>query len=360
MKNNWLLSALIWLLSPFLALHLGGWEAAVCAQNIDAEFEVIDLGDIGFEHPATAKFNLKNRGTEFFLKDVKPFCGCTEVKFPQKSIKKGENFVVEVTYDARLLGHFQKDVALMSEQFEQPFYLTVKGNVIVGQPEPELPGSAIAMGKLKVATNNVVFNDAHLGDVIQVKIPFTNTYSEPVSPIVTHVPSYMTAQITPNAVLPGKQGMITLELNANMLPNYGLTETKLYLANEPGEEVSKDREIAVSAVLLPTLMLSESQRLNAPKIAISPAELLLQGSALKGEVTIANVGKSPLHITTLQSTALGLTITLSATTINPGSTATLRVKGVKKQLKGIAKEPQIILISDDPACQKSIINVKTK
>ena len=328
------------------------------AQNIDAEFEVIDLGDIIFEQPTTANFNLKNRGSEFFLNNVRPFCGCTQASFTQKSIKKGENFVVSVTYDARQLGHVQKDVALISEQFEQPFYLTIKGNVVVQQPEPKLPDNAVVIGRLRVATNRIEFSDAHQGDVLQAKILFTNIHKEPVNPIVTHLPSYLTAQITPNVIQPNKQGVITLELKASLLPSYGMTRSTVFLADNPGDEVSKGHDISVSVVKLPTLMLSESQRMNAPKIQLSSNEITLVGSALKGEVTISNKGRLPLHITTLQPTLPGLNITLGDTTIEPNSSVVMKVKGVKKQLKNAVGEPQILLISDDPQQQKSIINVK--
>lgn len=327
------------------------------AQSIDAEFEVIDMGDIAFQQPATAVFNMKNRGSEFFLQDVKPFCGCTDVSFQKKEIKKGEAFSIAVTYDAKMLGHFQKDVALISEQFDAPYYLTIKGNVVARAPQKTLAEDAIMIGKLQVERREVEFPDAHHSDVFKEHITFINTSKDPVNPQVIHVPQYMKAMITPNVVMPGAQGDITLTLYANMLPRYGLTQTTVYLTENPGENLSKEKEIFVSAVKLPSLNISESQRLKMPKINLSANEINLNPT-LKGEITIENKGKTPLQISSLQSTLNGLNITLPSTTISAGSSVVMKVKGTKKQLKDAPKDPVIILITNDPSNQKVVIKLK--
>ena len=191
----------------------------VMAQSIEPEFDVIDLGDILFEQPATATFKLKNRGSVFFLNEVKAFCGCTKVTYPRKTISKGENFSITVTYDAKTLGHFQKDIALISREFESPFYLTLKGRVIA-QPQPLFGGKGCMIGKLHLSSNTIEFPDGYAGDVLQQQITFINKDNQPVNPLVIHVPSYMTAMVSPNVVGPNKQGTITFTLNCHNLPRY--------------------------------------------------------------------------------------------------------------------------------------------
>jgi len=341
------------------------FSAATQAQNIDAEFDVIDMGDITFQQPATATFKMKNRGSSFYLNDVKPFCGCTQVQFPKKNIGKGENFTISVTYDAELLGHFQKDVALISDQSEAPYYLTIKGNVVAHQTANSMAnaaannGASIMMGKLLVSQDNVEFADTYQGNRLQERITITNLDSQPVNPQVIHVPQYMTAQITPNVIQPGKQGVITFTLNANMLPRYGLTQTSVYLAQFPGDEIAKEKEILVTAIKLPSIQLSESQRSRVPVLSLSSNEIDM-GNQLKGDIVLGNKGKSPLEISTIQSFTPGLNITLNKTTINPGETTILRVKGVKKNLKEVKQQPRILIITNDPNNRKVVLDVKYK
>lgn len=336
------------------------FSAATQAQNIDAEFDVIDMGDITFQQPAQATFKMKNRGSEFYLKEVKPFCGCTQVTYPKKNIAKGENFTITVTYDAELLGHFQKDVAMLSDQFEGPYYLTVKGNVVaspVANGVDGANGSAVMMGKIQLSRDNVEFADTYQGDRIQEKITITNCDNQPINPQIIHIPQYMTAQITPNVIQPGKQGIITFTLDANMLPRYGLTQSSVYLASFPGDKIAKEKEILVTAIKLPSLQLSETQRSRVPVLSLSAADIDM-GKSLKGDIVLGNKGKSPLVISTIQSFTPGLMITLNKTTINPGETTILRVKGTRKALKDLKQQPRILIITNDPNNQKLILDVK--
>lgn len=339
------------------------FSSSLAAQNIDAEFDVIDMGDITFQQPSQATFKMKNRGSEFYLKDVKPFCGCTQVNFPKKNIAKGENFSITVTYDAEMLGHFQKDVALMSDQFEAPYYLTIKGNVVAYPTGAEAAeangGAAVTMGKMLVSRDNIEFADTYQGNMIQEKVTITNLDKQPINPQVIHVPQYMSAQITPSVIQPGKQGVITFTLNANMLPRYGLTQTSVYLAQFPGDVIAKDKEIMVTAIKLPTLQLSESQRSKVPVLTLSDDAIDL-GNSLKGDIVLANKGKSPLVISTIQSFCPGLNITLNKMTLNPSESTILRVKGTRKNLKDLKQQPRILLITNDPNSQKVILDVKYK
>lgn len=360
MKKNKFLNTLI-LNSAFCILS----PLSLSAQSLDAEFETIDMGDISFQHPVAATFKMKNRGSEFFLKDVKPFCGCTKVDFPKKNIAKGENFSITVTYDAEMLGTFQKDVALMSDQFESPFYLTIKGKVVpqaVGETLSAIGGengASIPMGKMLVSRDNIEFADSYQGNRIQEKITITNVDKQPIEPNVIHVPQYMTAQVTPSIIQPGKQGVITFTLNANMLPSYGLTQTSVYIAQFPGDVIAKEKEIMISAIKLPTLQLSESQRNRMPVLTLSD-EVIDMGNSLKGDIVLANKGKSVLDITKIQAFTPGLTITLNKSVLNPGESTILRVKGTRKSLKEIKQEPRILIITNDPNNRKVILPVKYK
>ena len=93
--------------------------------------------------------------------------------------------------------------------------------------------------------------------------------------------------------------MITVSLNSKRLKDMGLTQTSVYLGSFPGDRVSREKELGVSAVLLPKFdNLTASQLANAPRLYLSTSELNLGAfngkKKLKGEIIIRNDGKTVL------------------------------------------------------------------
>ena len=82
--------------------------SGVSAQRISAKHEVIDCGNVLYENPVTAKFELRNKGNDLVIDTVRTSCDCVVANYPKGVISKGDNFIVEVTFDARQLGHLQQ------------------------------------------------------------------------------------------------------------------------------------------------------------------------------------------------------------------------------------------------------------
>ena len=114
---------------PFCLFALMPYGAK--AQQLSVKNQVIDCGNVIYEQPVTAKFEMQNRSSNpITIKDVKTSCGCTTVEYPKGQIAPGESFVVNATYDSRQMGHFFKDIALYSDATQQPFYLQIRGVVV--------------------------------------------------------------------------------------------------------------------------------------------------------------------------------------------------------------------------------------
>lgn len=127
---------------------------------------------------------------------------------------------------------------------------------------------------MMVDKNDVEFDDVNRGDYPVQLIHIKNNTGETISPVVMHLPAYLTASVSPTNIAPGKTGVATLKLNSKKLRDFGLTQTSVFLAKKPGEKVSIDKEISVSAVLLPDFdNMSETQLANAPSIKLSATEL---------------------------------------------------------------------------------------
>lgn len=336
----------------------------MAAQRISAKHEVIDSGSVLYERPVTAKFELRNKGNELIIDTVRTSCGCATASYPRTSIMKGDNFTVEVTYDARQLGHFEKEVAIFSNASDKPFYLKMKG-VVVDKLVDFTGKYDYTIGSVRTDNNNIEFDDVNIGDMPVQKIHIINSSSESVSPVVMHLPSFLTASVSPTTIAPGHTGVATITLNSYRLRDYGLTQTSVYLGMYPGDKVSADKEISVSAVLLPSFRnMSETQRLNAPVIKLSSETLDLGTFGDKddksGTIIIENHGKSRLDIRSMQMFTTGLKVRLNKSKLDPGESAKLKITAYKKQLKSARSRPRVLMITNDPAKPKVVIHVKVK
>jgi len=334
------------------------------AQRISAKQTVIDCGNVLYEQPVKARFELLNKGSDLVINDVRTSCGCAVASYPKGTIAKGDNFVVEVEYDALQLGHFEKEAAIFSNASDKPYYLKMRG-VVVEQLTDFTGKYDFTIGTVRTDKNDIEFDDVNKGERPEQKIHFINNGSENVTPVVMHLPSYLTANVSPTTVAPGHKGTITLTLNSSKLRDYGLTQSSVYLGMYPGDKVSADKELTVSAVLLPAFRnMSETQKANAPVIKLS-AETLELGSfdekdEKSGTITIENQGRSTLNISSMQMFTMGLKVRLSKSKLRPGETAKLKITAYKKHLKNARSKPRVLMITNDPDKSKIVIHVNVK
>lgn len=347
-----------------LAFVLAAVSLDMSAQRISAKQEVIDCGSVLYETPVTAKFELRNKGSELVIDTVRTSCDCVVAKYPEGTIAKGDNFTVEVTFDSRQLGHFYKEAAIYSNASDKPFYLTMKG-VVVDHLADYSGVYDYTLGSVRTDKNNIEFDDVNLGETPVEKIHIVNSGSESVTPVVMHLPNYLTASVSPTTIAPGHTGVATITLNSAKLRSYGLTQSSVYLGMFPGDKVSDDKEISVSAVLLPEFRnMSETQRRNAPVMKMS-AETLELGSfddkdEKSGTIMIENQGRSRLVISSMQMFTTGLKVRLNKSRLAPGESAKLKITAYKKQLKNARSRPRVLMITNDPNKSKVVIHVNVK
>lgn len=347
-----------------IATMLAIAATGVTAQEISAVHQVLDCGGVKFEHPVTVNFQLRNKGQQLRISDVRPDCGCTTVSFPRKPIGDGEGFVITATYDARQLGHFNKQFAVYSNASEKPYFLTVKG-VVTAEDISYKGEYAEKLGNVRADVNQVEFDDVNRGKMPVKRINIMNAASEAVSPVVMHLPDYLMANVSPTTIPAGKQGVVELTLNSNKLHDFGLTQTTVFLGMRPGDKVSSDKGIDVSVVLLPAFNeLTEEQMRNAPSLRMESTTLDLGKFGRKkkksGSVTLENTGKSVLDISSLQMFTAGLSVKLSDSKIKPGDKATLKITAEAKAIKKLRAEPRVLMITNDPKNAKVVVNVKVE
>lgn len=341
---------------------LAALSAELRAQDIVAANDVVDCGQVEYNVPVTAEFELINNGKKRLrISEVQTSCGCMVADYPQQAIQSGEKFLVRVTFDSRQMGHFDKFADVCTEGSDTPLMLRMKG-VVVREVKDYSGDYPYQIGALLADKNTLEFNDVDSGESPQLKIHIRNTGGETVEPVVMHLPDYLEADVSPSKIKSGRAGVVTITLDSKKLDNLGLTETKVFLGSKPGEKVDADKEINVSAVLLPTFQdMTDAELAMAPTIEVSEKELNL-GAAdgkkkLKGTIMIKNTGKSELRISNLQMFSSALSLSLNKPVLDPGEEAKLKVTANVERMKTSHSAPRVLMITNDPKNPKVEINV---
>lgn len=349
----------IWMLSALLALPAS-------AQKITTQHEVVDCGQVVFNKPVTAEFMLKNDGLKpLVINNVLKSCGCTEVDYPKTGIAAGESFVIKAVYDAKQMGTFTKQVCLYTNADEEPFILSMRGKVVGSVVD--FAGSYDEMlGVIKSDAQEVEFDDVNRGDRPVQRIHIFNPTDELLEPVVMHLPPYLHAFVSPSKVAPRHSAEISFVLDSKKLRDLGLNQTSVYLGEGPGDKIAPEKEIVVSAVLLPGFEnMTPAKKVLAPKIEMSATDLNLGSfngkKKLKGEILITNKGKSELDIRSMQMFTMGLQVNLKKSKIQPGKTVKMKVTAVAADLKkSRVRHPRILMITNDPEHAKVVVKINVQ
>ena len=333
-------------------------SAQVRFDNVRHEF-----GTLLWHAPGKATFKIFNDSKEpLTIKDVHPDCGCTLVDWTKKPIQPGEYGFISATFDAELLGHFEKQVAVYTNLKEKPFYLTLSGSVAqtLNSGKTDLP---YHVGDLYLETDNVEFDDVYRGDNPVKEVRVYNSGRQSITPQLMHLPKYLKVVSEPEVIRPGRSGRLYLTLNSELLRNYGLTQTSVYVSRFAGDRVSRDNELNISATLLPEQEYTDEQLSTAPSAVIDSTTIHFNfnGSTKrqKREVKLTNAGQSPLVVTALQVYNPGLSVSIGKRTLKPGQSDKLKIS-TSPTNQGFKGRRRVLLITNDPVNPKIIIDIIIK
>ena len=332
------------------------------AQKLSVAKATVDVGITGYQQPVTAVFDFHVKGSKKLkIERVAPDCNCTVVDYPKGEV--GDKFQIRMTYDARQLGHFNKQAAVISNGSKQPIYIIMKG--VVKADYVDVSGSyPVQIGSLRLDRSDLEFDDVNRGDHREQQLQIYNDGTTPCRPNLMHLPPYLTAVMLPEVLAPGRTGTMTVTLNSSLLHDYGLTQSAVYLAENPGDTVSADHEIGVSAVLLPSFLgMTAAQKQYAPKMELSKTtvDINFNGKTKKKDaIDIINKGRTDLDISSLQLFTGGLKVSLSKSKLKPGEKATLQITAIRDDLKKVRTRPRILMITNDPDKPKVTITINAK
>tara|TARA_B100001094_G_scaffold107111_1_gene103145 strand:- start:4326 stop:4724 length:399 start_codon:yes stop_codon:yes gene_type:complete len=99
---------------------------------------IIDFGTIENGVDGKRTFEFKNIGNApLVFSRIFSSCGCTIPKKPEKPIQPGESGIIEVEYDTKRTGLFQKAITVNSNAKTPNIILRIKGEVLPESEEDE-------------------------------------------------------------------------------------------------------------------------------------------------------------------------------------------------------------------------------
>ena len=321
-----------------------------------------DFGAVLWKNPVTATFKITNGGDKpLVISHVSTSCGCTDANWTQAPIAPGMSGEISTTYDAKTLGSFHQSIGIYCNAEPRPVYLSIKGKV-TADPKNVLV-LPYQIGAIKLDKDFIEFEDANKGDKPSVEILVANTSDTLYKPVLMHLPPFLSAEAVPEKLGEGEYGKIIVTLDTEQLPKLGLTQSTVYLSRFLGDKVGEENAIPVSAVLLPDFsQLTEQQRMNLPSVSLSETEIdlgALAGNEKKSKnIVIRNNGKSNLEISDLQVFNAALGVHLKKRVLKPGASTKLKITAYGQQLGKLKRDPKVMMITNDPASPKIVIDVK--
>lgn len=350
-------------MKKYVIMSVLGWAMSLSmnAQRMVFEQSTVNAGSTLWKKPVTAVFKFTNRDRNpLIIRDVDAGCGCLTPTWTEAPVLRGASGEIKVTYDAQLLGHFDRYIDVYTNAGEKPVRIRMKAVVTNGDKKTLEDLYPYSIDDIMLSTNNVEFPDVNSGDSAKVELEIMNSSNEVYTPSLMHLPPYITASYQPEMIARGRRGKIELTLHSEKLQDLGLNQTSIYLARFAGDKVGTNNEIAVSAVLLPDLHFAESFA-KKPDFQISTTNLnigkLGKKTKLSGQVRLSNKGTGVLKLNKIQAFNQAITVALNKTELQPGEDLVMKVT-VDARFLGMSKaQPRVLIITNDPKHSKEVVNV---
>lgn len=341
------------------------WSAVALAgkaqPKITFDREQQDLGYVLWRNPVTVTYAFTNTGDKpLVISNVTTSCGCTKATWTEEPIPAGGKGTVMAVFDAEAIGRFYKEVGVYCNASPMPLYLEFNGEV-TADPKNFTFTHPIAFGAIRLDKEEIEFNDVNRGDKPVFEILVANTSNKPYTPVLMHLPPYLSVKSTPEVIGRNKSGKIEVTLDTEKLPALGITRASVYLSRFLGDKVGSENEIPVSVVLLSDFSsMSEYEKQNPPVISLSTQKLeYLKPTQKKSQtVVITNTGKTDLVIKDMQVFSMALSVNLKKRVLKPGESTKMKVTVLAKNLSRVRGTQRILMITNDPQHPKITVRVK--
>lgn len=228
-------------------------------------------------------------------------CGCTQPEYSKEAFAPGDTAEIKITYiPAGRPGRFEKIITVVTTdaKFEK-HRLTIKG-LVIGSEKTVSAHYPYDAGQLRMKRSMVIFDFVTKGKSKSEFLDVYNVSKDTIYPTWENVPDYVTVSAASKAVAPGDYSSFVLNFNTMRCDEYGLVKDVVTLFPN-GKNGSDPVKIELFATVVEDFSnMTETQRMKAPVISVSPERLNLSASAgmmgYSGKVTVTNTGQNELII----------------------------------------------------------------
>jgi Protein of unknown function (DUF1573) len=115
------------------------------ADNVKFATETIDFGKIKQGVPQKGTFTVTNIGKEpLIIEQANPTCGCTISDYTKEPIAPGKSGVINATYNAAAMGHFEKHLTVKFAGIDEIKSITFTGDVLAADEYDKTKAAAPA------------------------------------------------------------------------------------------------------------------------------------------------------------------------------------------------------------------------
>ena len=356
--------------------------ASALAQGRNFVFTVNEgnhkFGNVLWKKPVTTTFVITNKSTSpFKITDLEADCNCTAISISNREVSVGGNAKIEVTYDAKMLGTFSKNIRLKTNLNDKTYYLRISGRVVADMKKVDKIGKNVneddnyaqknvytyRIGDLQLSTDNVDFGNVYQGETATAMLHIFNGGKDSYKPVVMRVPSYLSVSCEPEEIRRGETGTLTFAFNANEFTDYGIKRDKVFLSLYDGDLMDDDNEIAFTATILPLINSINSDLASMPKAKIDTNVDFGQFKNKKKitkTIELKNIGNSDLVLSYVEPYNSGIAdVEVNNATLKPNQKTKIRITITPDIFVDKGKH-DILLLSNDPERQKIVIHINVK
>ena len=282
--------------------------------SISWDCMVYDFGDVSVDDgPLTCTFTLTNKGEQpVAIYEVVSSCGCTGVNFSRESVQPGGSTTISATYkNEDGPGAFDKTLTVYISGVKRPVILRLRGIVHEKKKSLSQLYGAERLGDLGLKTMAYKLPTLKQGLQVSENATVANLGKKPLKVDFQDVSPQLKVKVEPNPVPAETSAKITFTVTADR----DLFGKNTYTATPVVNGKKAGKAIEVSAFTQENFaLLTAEERDNAamPMFNTSTWDfgVVKKGTEVKGEFTLENKGKTPLHFFKADAESTSLTVFL--------------------------------------------------
>lgn len=301
-------------------------------------------------------FEFENMGeTPVLIQSVKASCGCTTPSWTREPVLPGNKGTIKTAFNPHhRRGVFSKSITVTTNVGVKK--LMIRGN-ITPRPKTLIDLYPKKMGKLRVETAYVLFNDLGKKQERMIEIKVVNDSAEDIDVEFEKLPEYLHIE-GKIKLRPLEKAVWKIIYDASKTTFYGFKNDIIpILVN--GERHNANSFVITATVLDDFSEMTKEQLEQAPAVQLSKSDGVFidtqAGEIVEMLFRVKNTGQDSLFIRSVDYSSTALKVEIETKVLSKGQDAVVKVFFDTKHKKGYQNE-QISLITNAP--ETPIVNFR--